>query len=106
MRMSIGMRALCAFTAREGDLDLHFTPAPSAVQGMQGHRQVQQKRQAASASYQVEVVLQGQWQDLHIHGRADGYEPATQTLEKIKTCRGDECRCPTHSIYSSVELSA
>lgn len=96
MRMSIGVRALCAFTAREGDLDLRFTPAPSAVQGMQGHRQVQQKRQAASASYQVEVVLQGQWQDLHIHGRADGYEPATQTLEEIKTCRGD-----VHSIKAN-----
>ncbi|MGN1056784.1 MAG: ATP-dependent DNA helicase, partial [Comamonas sp.] len=89
MHMSIGVRALCAFTAREGDLDLRFTPAPSAAQGIQGHRQVQQKRQATSLSYQVEVPLHGQWQDLHVHGRADGYEPATQTLEEIKTYRGD-----------------
>lgn len=89
MRISIGVRALCAFTARQGDLDLRFTPAPSATQGVQGHQVVQQKRKAASASYQTEVPLQGQWQELELRGRADGYEPATHTLEEIKTYRGD-----------------
>lgn len=89
MRLSIAVRALCAFTAREGDLDLRFTPAPSATQGVQGHQQVQRKRQAASLTYQAEVPLQGQWHDLEVRGRADGYEPATHTLEEIKTTRVD-----------------
>ncbi|BBI59123.1 hypothetical protein HSBAA_04290 [Vreelandella sulfidaeris] len=32
----VAVRALCDFTAREGDLDHRFTPAPSAREGMQG----------------------------------------------------------------------
>ncbi|MGE8398183.1 MAG: ATP-dependent DNA helicase, partial [Comamonas sp.] len=48
------------------------------------------------ASYQVEVPLQGQWHGLQVHGRADGYEPATHTLEEIKTYRGD-----VHSIKAN-----
>ena len=89
MRISLAVRTLCEFTARTGDLDLRFTPAPSALQGVQGHQRVQQQRQATSASYQAEVSLQGSWQELELRGRADGYEPATHTLEEIKTFRGD-----------------
>ena len=37
----VAVRALCEFTARTGDLDLRFTPAPSALEGMEGHRAVQ-----------------------------------------------------------------
>ena len=96
MRMNIAVRALCEFTARTGDLDLRFTPAPNATQGVMGHQVVQQKRQAASATYQTEVTLHGQWQDLELRGRADGYEPATHTLEEIKTYRGD-----VHSIKAN-----
>lgn len=89
MHLSISVRALCEFSARAGDLDLRFTPAPSATQGVQVHQQVQRKRQAASPTYQAEVPLRGLWQDLDVRGRADGYEPATRTLEEIKTWRGD-----------------
>jgi DNA excision repair protein ERCC-2 len=89
MRLSVAVRTLCAFTARAGDLDLRFTPAPSASQGVQGHQLVQTRRQAASATYRIEEALQGQWGPLEVRGRADGYDPATGTLEEIKTVRGD-----------------
>ena len=32
-----GRRALCEFTARAGDLDLRFTPAPTGQEGVAGH---------------------------------------------------------------------
>ena len=38
-RMSyvVAVRAMCEFTARRGDLDLRFTPAPTSLEGMAGH---------------------------------------------------------------------
>lgn len=87
MPLSIAVRSLCAFTARAGDLDMRFTPAPSASQGVEGHQALQRQRRAASATYEAEVPLQGTWQDLQVRGRADGYDRATRTLEEIKTTR-------------------
>ena len=31
---SIAVRALCEFTAKTGDLDLRFTPSPTALEGL------------------------------------------------------------------------
>ena len=45
--LSVAVRSLCEFTARSGDLDLRFTPSPSAQQGREGHAVVQQRRKAA-----------------------------------------------------------
>ena len=36
----VGVRSLCAFAARTGDLDHRFTPAPSALAGIEGHTTV------------------------------------------------------------------
>ncbi len=83
--MKVAVRALCEFTARTGDLDLRFTPAPSALEGMEGHRSVQQRR---GAGYEAEVPLEGQFEDLHVRGRADGWNAALRQLEEIKTYRG------------------
>ncbi|HSV58665.1 MAG TPA: ATP-dependent DNA helicase [Variovorax sp.] len=79
------MRTLCAFAARAGDLDLRFTPAPSALEGMAGHRQVQARR---GAGYQAEVPLSWRFEDLLVRGRADGFDEPALRLEEIKTCRG------------------
>ena len=87
----IGVRALCEFTAKQGDLDLRFTPSPSAQEGIDGHTQVALRR---SASYQREVRLEGRYAQLHIKGRADGYDPEKQQLEEIKTYRGDLLSMP------------
>ena len=76
---------LCAFTARTGDLDLRFTPAPSALEGMESHRLVQGRR---GDGYEAEVALSGLFQQLTVRGRADGFDAARQQLEEIKTYRG------------------
>ena len=37
MNYTVAVRALCEFTAKQGDLDLRFTPSPSAQEGINGH---------------------------------------------------------------------
>ena len=86
MSYRVAVRALCEFTDKVGDLDLRFTPSPSALEGMAGHRRVTQGR---SAGYQTEVALSGEFHELQVRGRADGYDPALNRLEEIKTHRGD-----------------
>ena len=82
----VGVRALCEFTAKQGDLDLRFTPSPTAEEGMEGHATVVARR---PASYQYEVALQGYYQELLVKGRADGFWPERPQIEEIKTYRGD-----------------
>jgi Rad3-related DNA helicase len=83
---TVAVRALCEFTAKVGDLDLRFTPSPSAQEGIVGHRTVASRR---SAHYQNEVALEGEYQQLRVRGRADGYDPDANRLEEVKTYRGD-----------------
>lgn len=85
------MRALCEFTAKTGDLDLRFTPSPTALEGIAGHRSVAARR---GPGYQTEVSLSGEYQQLRIRGRADGYDPAINQLEEVKTYRGDLAAMP------------
>jgi len=82
---TVAVRALCEFTAKVGDLDLRFTPSPSAQEGIVGHRTVASRR---SAHYQSEVALEGAYQHLKVRGRADGYDPERNQLEEVKTYRG------------------
>ena len=79
---SVAVRALCEFTAKNGDLDLRFTPSPTALEGIVGHRTVASRR---SEQYQSEVALQGEFGELKVKGRADGYDPAQNCLEEVKT---------------------
>lgn len=81
----LAVRALCEFTAKQGDLDLRFTPSPTAQQGVAGHTLVRSRR---AAGYQTEVALSGDFGPLRVRGRADGYDPAAHRLEEIKTYRG------------------
>jgi Rad3-related DNA helicase len=82
----VAVRALCEFTAKRGDLDLRFTPSPTAQEGIAGHRTVAARR---SPGYLTEVSLAGQYLQLKIRGRADGYDPELNQLEEIKTYRGE-----------------
>ncbi|MGK9063786.1 ATP-dependent DNA helicase [Stutzerimonas chloritidismutans] len=93
MSYRIAVRALCEFTAKQGDLDLRFTPSPTALEGMAGHLTVTARR---GAGYEREVSLEGQHGDLMVRGRADGYDPARNRLEEIKTYRGDLERQPAN----------
>ncbi|MDP9531113.1 ATP-dependent DNA helicase [Pseudomonas protegens] len=91
MSYRIAVRALCEFSAKSGDLDLRFTPSPTALEGIVGHRTVASRR---NPGYQGEVALEGQYGELLVKGRADGYDPAQNLLEEIKTYRGDLARMP------------
>ncbi|SNY98210.1 ATP-dependent DNA helicase [Halomonas sp. hl-4] len=81
----IAVRALCDFTAREGDLDHRFTPAPSAQEGIEGHTLVASRR---GPDYLAELPLSGTFEGLTVTGRADGFDPAANRLEEVKTHRG------------------
>ncbi|MGY4817412.1 ATP-dependent DNA helicase [Pseudomonas chlororaphis subsp. piscium] len=93
MNYRIAVRALCEFTAKVGDLDLRFTPSPTALEGIQGHRTVAARR---SANYRSEVALEGCFGALTVKGRADGYDPDANLLEEVKTYRGDLQRMPAN----------
>lgn len=82
----VAVRALCDFTARAGDLDLRFVPTPTAQEGVAGHALVTGRR---GPGYQAEVALSADFGALHVRGRADGYDPAANRLEEIKTVRGE-----------------
>ncbi len=89
--MRVGVRDLCDFSARSGDLDLRFGMSPNAREGVAGHLVVASRR---GADYKSEVALKGSLAELAISGRADGYSVAQNRLEEIKTFRGDLARQP------------
>lgn len=88
---SVGVRAFCAFVAKSGDLDHRFTPAPSAEEGMAGHRFVVARR---GPGYQQEVALEATVKGLRLRGRVDGLDADADALEEIKTFRGDLASMP------------
>ncbi len=84
-RYQVAVRALCEFVAKRGDLDLRFTPSPTAQEGIAGHALVASRR---PAGYLSEVSLSGQHGLLTVKGRADGYDPRLNRLEEVKTHKG------------------
>lgn len=87
----VAVRALCEFTAKTGDLDLRFTPSPTAQEGIAGHAHVTGRR---NASYERELSVSGQYKELELKGRIDGYDPDKNRLEEIKTFRGNFALLP------------
>jgi len=83
---TVAVRALCEFAAKQGDLDLRFTPSPTSQQGIAGHQTVAASRSATHCS---EVSLSAEYKYLVVRGRADGFDPQRQVLEEVKTFRGD-----------------
>ena len=83
---TVAVRTLCEFAAKQGDLDLRFTPSPTSQQGIAGHQTVASSR---SATYRSEVSLSAEYKHLAVRGRADGFDAERQMLEEVKTFRGD-----------------
>ena len=91
VKYSIAVRSLCEFTAKAGDLDLRFTPAPSAREGIEGHAAIARRR---GPGYETEIALESEYGELRVRGRADGYDSTANRLEEFKTHRGDVRRIP------------
>lgn len=91
MTYTVAVRELCEFTAKQGDLDLRFTPAPTALEGMAGHAAAAARR---GEGYRTEVALGGSYRTLLVRGRADGYDPARQRVDEVKTFKGRLDRQP------------
>lgn len=90
----VAVRALCEFTAKRGDLDLRFTPAPTALEGIEGHQRVAARRPATHVcEWPLTGVLQG---GLRVRGRADGHDPTMGYLEEVKTHKGPLSRQPAN----------
>ena len=90
---SVAVRELCEFAAKTGDLDLRFTPSPSAEEGMQGHRTVAARR---GSGHRTEVALSGRYAELTVRGRADGFDATRGVLEEVKTFKGTLERQPAN----------
>jgi DNA excision repair protein ERCC-2 len=93
MQYVVAVRTLCEFAAKRGDLDLRFTPSPTAQEGIAGHQLVAARR---AASHESEVPLRGEYKQLTVRGRADGWNPQVNCLEEVKTHRGDLARQPAN----------
>lgn len=106
MSYVVAVRTLCEFAAKTGDLDLRFTPAPTAQQGIAGHGTVVSRR---GKYYESEVPLSGLYKQLRVRGRADGYDPGFNRVEEIKTFRGDLYAMPEnhrHLHWAQVKIYA
>lgn len=90
---TVAVRTLCEFAAKAGDLDLRFTPSPTAQEGIAGHRTVAARR---SGSYRSEVAVVGRHRHLIVRGRADGFDVDRALVEEVKTFRGDLDRMPAN----------
>ncbi len=89
----LGVRELCEFAAKRGDLDYRFTPSPSAQEGIAGHKIVAARR---GSTWRSEVVVSGQHKELLVRGRADGFDAEAGLLEEVKTYRGELERMPAN----------
>lgn len=108
---SVSVRNLCEFAAKVGDLDLRFTPSPTAQQGREGHQLVASRR---GPDHEAEVALSGTYASadaahrstvLRVSGRADGYDATQNVLEEVKTFRGSlAAMAPNHRALHWAQL--
>lgn len=93
--LSIAVTDLANFCHRTGDIDHRFKPSPTGAQGIAGHQSLYQQRpDSYQSEYAVEYIHALDATSVKLRGRADGYDPAQQLLEEIKTCRVDAASIP------------
>lgn len=93
MHYTVAVRELCAFAAKQGDLDHRFTPSPTSEEGVAGHKVVASRR---GSGYRAEVSVSGVFETLVVRGRADGFDAAAARVEEVKTFRGDLSLLPAN----------
>ncbi len=86
VQYAVAVRELCEFSAKRGDLNLRFTPSPTAEEGKAGHKTVAARR---GPTHRAEVFVTGTYRELVVRGRADGFDDSKGLLEEVKTYRGD-----------------
>lgn len=92
---SIAVTDLANFCHRSGDIDHRFKPSPTGAQGVAGHQSLYAQRpDSYQSEYGVEYVHTDGKASVRLRGRADGYDPAEQLLEEIKTCRVESNAIP------------
>ena len=91
---TVSVRSLCEFTAKRGDLDRRFTPAATALEGLQGQSIVASRR---SLDYETEVALETVCGPLRVRGRADGYDPRRRCLLPESKSRNWNPHAQVHS---------
>lgn len=90
---TVSVRSLCEFSAKHGDLDRRFTPSATATEGQAGELAVAARR---GAGYQRQLALAGVFEGLRVRGRADGFDTTSNSLEEIKTIRGQPQAMPAN----------
>lgn len=93
----IAVRDLVETVERRGDINFRFSARSSAIAGIRGHQRLQKRRgDGYIAEQAVSDVISTAGFELEIHGRVDGYFPATSPLvvDEIKTVRGDAAQIP------------
>ncbi|AFV00180.1 helicase C-terminal domain-containing protein [Simiduia agarivorans] len=92
---AVSVGELCRFVARQGDLDLRFTPAPLAEEGRELHQWVAEQRTAEwGDDFSAEVSLSIEHAGITLRGRADGWLPTLPQVEEVKSFRGKLNKMP------------
>lgn len=84
--MKVSVKELADFVHRDGDLHYRQQSATLAQEGIARQRAWQEGR---GASYRREHPVSARFGDLTVSGRIDGWDPAEQVVEEVKTTRGD-----------------
>ena len=92
---TVAVRALCEFTAKQGDLDLRFTPAPTAQEGIAGHAWVASLR---GPGYQREFRLGGRYQALEVRGGPMAGIRHGSGSKRSRRTRAGSTPCPSTTV--------
>lgn len=86
--LKIAIADLARFCHRRGDIDHRFKSSPTGAEGIAGHQHLYRHRPETYLSeYAVEHRHDLPDMTVVLRGRADGFDPAVNLLEEIKTCR-------------------
>jgi len=88
------VRTLCEFTAKRGDLDVRFTPTPSAQEGIAGSS-------PAAAAHAMRRRSACGGEHLAVRGRADGYDPVLAARLSLVRAPGGKRR-PSDGAWAEV----
>jgi len=88
LKAAVSVVDLACFCHRSGDIDHRFSPSPTGIEGIEGHQRLYKRRpDSYLREHPLEISCVAADVELHVRGRADGYDPREGYVEEIKTCR-------------------